>query len=125
MRYSFILATLCLVTATTLAVPSAAQSRAKHAAPPKRAAVQTATVELTDDGYTPAGLHLKAGVPARVTFVRRVAETCGTEVVLPDFGIRRDLPLDEPVVVEFTPAKAGTYTITCGMNMLRGSIVVR
>lgn len=88
-------------------------------------AVQTATVELTDDGYKPATLTLRKGVLARVTFVRRIADTCGTAIAVPEFGIHRDLPFNEPVVVEFTPAKTGTFKFTCGMDMLRGSLVVR
>jgi plastocyanin domain-containing protein len=45
--------------------------------------------------------------------------------VLPDYGIRRTLPLDEPVVIEFTPEKAGELTFSCGMGMLRGSVIVK
>jgi len=45
--------------------------------------------------------------------------------VLSDYGIRRTLPLDEPVVVEFTPEKSGEFTFNCGMGMLRGSLIVK
>jgi len=64
-------------------------------------------------------------VPARVTFVRKVEATCGTEVVIKDYDIKRKLPLDEPVVVEFTPRKSGTFAFTCGMNMLREKVIVQ
>lgn len=37
----------------------------------------------------------------------------------------KDLPLKEPVVLEFMPAKAGVFDFTCGMKMLSGKIVVR
>jgi plastocyanin domain-containing protein len=47
------------------------------------------------------------GIPARVTFVREVEATCGTEIVLADYGIKKDLPLRQPVSVEFTPARTG------------------
>lgn len=87
--------------------------------------VQSATVTLTDKGYQPASLKLQRGVPARVTFVRRLEETCGTEIMLPAYNIRRALPLNEPVVVEFTPDKAGEFNFTCGMGMLRGTVIVQ
>jgi plastocyanin domain-containing protein len=45
--------------------------------------------------------------------------------VIPDYDIKRELPLNEPVVVEFTPEKAGTISFACGMNMQRGKIVVK
>ena len=65
--------------------------------------VQTATVEITQNGYQPSSLRLKRGVPARLTFVRRTEQTCATEVVFSDFGIRRELPLNTAVIINFMP----------------------
>ena len=91
----------------------------------RAAKVQTATVALTENGYEPASLRLRRGVPTRVTFVRRVSDGCAQEVVLPDYGIKRELPLNEPVTVEFTPARAGSFTFSCGMGMVKGTLIVR
>jgi plastocyanin domain-containing protein len=33
--------------------------------------------------------------------------------------------LNEPVVIEFTPAKTGEIAFACGMNMLHGTVVVQ
>jgi plastocyanin domain-containing protein len=44
--------------------------------------------------------------------------------VFPSLNIRRSLPLNEPVVIEFTPNKSGEIGFVCGMNMLRGTAVV-
>jgi membrane fusion protein, heavy metal efflux system len=87
--------------------------------------VQSVTVRLTEQGYQPASVRLRLGVPARLTFVRKVEATCGTELLIPDYEIKRDLPYDEPVVVEFTPKKRGQSEFSCGMKMLRGKIIVR
>ena len=87
--------------------------------------VQTASVAVTEKGYEPASLDLKKGVPARLTFTRKTDSTCGTEVVLPDYKINQKLPLNKPVVVSFTPEKSGTFAFTCGMNMLKGQVVVK
>jgi RND family efflux transporter MFP subunit len=87
--------------------------------------VQAVTVTLNAKGYQPASFKLKQGLPARVTFVRKVEATCGTEIVIPEYDIKRELPLNEPVTVEFTPNKSGEFTFACGMNMLRGKIVVK
>jgi Cu+-exporting ATPase len=46
-------------------------------------------------------------------------------VVFPSLNIKRTLPLNEPVVIEFTPAKTGEIAFACGMNMLRGAVVVQ
>jgi len=45
--------------------------------------------------------------------------------VLPDFNIRRALPLNQPVVVSFTPTDRGSFTFVCGMNMMRGQLIVQ
>jgi RND family efflux transporter MFP subunit len=86
---------------------------------------QTARVVVKEQGYEPAKIALRAGTPARITFVRTTDKTCGTEVVFPSLNIKRALPLNEPVVIEFTPAKSGDIAFACGMNMLHGTVVVR
>jgi membrane fusion protein, heavy metal efflux system len=88
-------------------------------------AAQAAKVVVGDQGYDPATVTLRAGVPARVTFVRTSDKTCGTEVLFPSLDIKRALPLNAPVVIEFTPAKAGEIAFLCGMSMLKGVVVVR
>lgn len=86
--------------------------------------IQGAKIELTEQGFEPAKIALRAGMPARLTFVRTTDKTCGTEIVLPSLNIRRALPLNEAVQIEFTPANAGELAFTCGMNMLKGVIVI-
>ena len=84
---------------------------------------QTATVEVNGEGFQPSSLRLKAGVPAKVTFVRKTDETCAKEVVIKEYNIDRKLPLNEPVTVEFTPRK-GEFIFACGMDMLKGKLIV-
>ena len=86
--------------------------------------VQTARVEITRQGYNPGSIKLKRGVPARVTFVRTTDATCARVIVLPDFNIRRELPLNKPVVIRFTPTEKGEFNFVCGMNMMRGQLIV-
>jgi RND family efflux transporter MFP subunit len=87
--------------------------------------VQTARIVVSDTGYEPATLSLQAGVPARLTFVRTSDKTCGTEIAFPSLKVKRPLPLNQPVTIDFTPANTGDITFTCGMNMLKGTIIVR
>jgi plastocyanin len=84
---------------------------------------QTATVEVTDKGFEPSSLKLKAGAPAKVTFVRKTDETCAKEVVIKEYNINRKLPLNEPVTVEITPRK-GEFAFACGMDMIKGKLIV-
>ena len=91
----------------------------------KDSEVQSVRVVLADNGYEPASFQLKRDLPARVTFVRESKTTCGTEIVIPEYQVKCALPLNEPVVVEFTPNKSGEFTFACGMGMLRGKIIVQ
>ncbi|HKQ05641.1 MAG TPA: efflux RND transporter periplasmic adaptor subunit [Blastocatellia bacterium] len=102
--------------------PPAQQAGDEQSGAPKTQAVK---VTLTKDGYKPASVTVRKGVPVRLTFVRQVEQTCGTEVVIPALNVKRELALNEPVVVEFTPDKPGEIGFACGMNMLHGKIVVR
>ena len=87
--------------------------------------MQTAKVQVTERGFEPDRVSLKAGSPARLTFVRTTDKTCGTEVVFPSLQIKRDLPLNQPVTIDFTPAKTADIAFACGMNMLQGVVVVQ
>jgi plastocyanin len=85
---------------------------------------QTAKVVVNEQGFEPAKVSLRAGMPARITFVRTTEKTCGTEVVFPSLNIKRALALNQPVQIEFTPSTTGEIAFACGMNMLKGVVVV-
>lgn len=87
--------------------------------------VQTAKVEITEQGFTPSSIKLKRGVPARITFLRKTDATCAKEVVISAYNINQKLPLNEAVVITFTPDKTGEFIFTCGMNMMRGKLIVQ
>lgn len=88
--------------------------------------VQVAEIEAGRMGYDPGAVSLQAGVPARLTFTRTVDSECSSQVQIPAFGVPvTDLPMNEPVTVEFTPEEGGEYAFVCGMDMQRGMLVVR
>ena len=86
---------------------------------------QSLTIKLTDEGYQPSTLKLQRDVLARLTFVRQTNNACGKELLIPEYEIRRTLPVNEPVTIEFTPRKAGEFAFTCGMGHLRGKLIVQ
>lgn len=111
----------------TAAGPSATPKRAPIATSREDAdaTVRNVKIMVNEQGYEPAKVTLRAGVPARLTFVRTTDKTCGTEVVFPSLNVKKALPLNEPVVIDFTPAKSGDIAFACGMNMLHGTIIVQ
>lgn len=82
-------------------------------------------VEVTASGLTPPRVEIPAFQPVDLVFVRRVEETCGTEVLIPGLGVRRELPLNQEVVVRIPARAPGELAFACGMDMLKGVIVVR
>ncbi|MGH9800852.1 MAG: efflux RND transporter periplasmic adaptor subunit [Blastocatellia bacterium] len=112
------------------AQPRATQPATNEAAPPKEpkenaAKIQTVNVALTEKGYRPNSVKLRKDVPARLVFTRKVEGGCGTEVLITDYGIKRELPFNQPVTIEFTPNKTGEVKFACGMDMLKGKLIVR
>lgn len=82
------------------------------------------TIEITAAGYSPQAIDIPAGKAFKVTFIRRDDKTCGTEVIFLEVGIRRTLPLNVPVVIDFPPQPTGrVLNFTCPMNMLNGKAV--
>ncbi|HXF74004.1 MAG TPA: heavy metal translocating P-type ATPase [Actinomycetota bacterium] len=75
-------------------------------------------------GYSPAVIRVRQGVPLRITFDRQEAGECTSEVVFPDFRVRRTLPAYARTTVELLPARPGEFRFSCGMNMVHGLLVV-
>ena len=75
-------------------------------------------------GYSPDVIVVKRGVPVRLDFYRDETASCSEHVIFGDFGISRRLPAFKATAIEFTPDRAGEFTFTCGMNMMRGTLVV-
>ncbi len=76
-------------------------------------------------GYSPDVIVVKQGRPVRLDFYRDETSSCTEQVVFGDFGIVRDLPAYKTTPIEFTPNKPGEFTFACGMNMVRGKLIVQ
>ena len=75
-------------------------------------------------GYTPDTVVVQAGKPVRLQFYRDETADCSERIVLEDFGIDAALPAFQTTDIEFTPAEPGEFRFRCGMNMLKGLLVV-
>ena len=79
---------------------------------------------LVKGGYTPDTILVQAGKPVRLQFYRDETADCSERVVFENFGIDVPLPAFQTTTVEFTPPDAGEFRFRCGMNMLKGLLVV-
>ena len=76
-------------------------------------------------GYNPSTIALKKGQQVMLRFYRTDPSSCLEEVVIPDFKIRKFLPLKEKVEINFKADKPGEFPFSCGMNMFHGKIIIR
>lgn len=84
----------------------------------------TIAVTVGDQGFAPNRIALKQGEKSTLRFTRTSDKTCATEVVFPELGIKKSLPLDQPVDIDVPVDQARTLTFQCGMGMYRSQVVV-
>jgi Cu+-exporting ATPase len=89
----------------------------------QRGGVQEVEVTVRG-GYTPSVIRVREGMPLRMVFDRREGGECTSEVVFPDFRVRRTLPAYARTAVELVPKRTGEFGFACGMNMVHGRLVV-
>ena len=80
---------------------------------------------LVKGGYSPNAASIPKGKTTTLNFFRTDASSCLEDVVIPDFKIRKFLPLNTNVAIPITPKESGEYEIVCGMNMFHGKIIVK
>lgn len=82
-------------------------------------------MKVTDKGFEPNALKVRAGEEVHLFIKRTFARTCATSIQAPGVIEKTKLPLGETVEVAFTAEKAGTYRFGCAMGMhIGGEIVV-
>lgn len=102
------------------AAPAPAKPAAAEAPPP--GAIH---ISVTASGYEPARVEVPKNKPVELWFTRSGEPNCGSQVVIPALNLKRDLPLGGSALIELPPQPSGELRFNCGMNMLRGMIVVR
>ncbi|QQS33546.1 MAG: cupredoxin domain-containing protein [Acidobacteriota bacterium] len=109
-----------------ISVPFVVNVPTSSAKPVKAANVPAGATKITvsSSGYEPSSVSVVKGQPVKLAFYRADSENCGGEVVFAKQNIRKNLPVGETVVVEFTPTEAGEIAFACGMDMLSGKVVV-
>src|SRR6266487_4579808 len=75
-------------------------------------------------GYRPEVIRVRQGVPVELTFDRQESGDCTSRVVFPDFRASAILPAWQRTTVRLDPDQAGEFGFACGMNMIRGTLIV-
>lgn len=74
--------------------------------------------------FVPQNVLIPADTPVRLIVERREDNSCSDQIAMPQLGILQDLAPNATTIVEIPATKAGTYTLTCGMGMMSGSLQV-
>ncbi len=102
---------------------AAAAPGADATASPAPVAVTEVAITVDGEGYHPEEIKAPAGQLARLKFTRVSDGGCGQQVLFPSLKLQKDLPLDREVVVDLTMPASGRLEFTCGMGMVRGTLV--
>ena len=122
-----ILASVALAAVIGLGARAMAGDEKKEPAKaPEKAEKAARTVELkvTDKGFEPTPVKVKKGEPLRLRITRTTDETCAKDLILPDYNIEKELPLNKSVDVEFTPSKTGKLKYGCSMGMMIAGVLI-
>ena len=104
------------------AAPAASPAPAAPTAGGKSGQVE---VTVTDDGFVPARIPAKAGEPLTLAITRKAERTCATEILFEGQPkeSKTDLPLNQRVLVTYTPKKSGDLKFGCAMGMMIGGVL--
>lgn len=86
--------------------------------------VQEVTVQVAQGVYRPNVLQAKANAPLRIRVEVQERHSCATKLLIPDLKLDFDLPTAGTVDLVIPASPAGSYLFTCGMKMVKGSIVL-
>ena len=115
-----------LTVVLALAVLAGCQKpRTESPAPVAASGVQEVQLTVTDAGFQPAQVQVAKDRPIRLTVTRKTNQTCATEIVFKEIDVKHDLPLDQAVTIDLPAQPGGTLNYACGMNMVKGSLVVQ
>ena len=116
--------TLCVFGVLLTLAASPAPTHAQPAKPPSTESVPREIEIVVQGGYKPSRIEIHEGERVRLKFVRKDYGSCTRELVFPKLDIRRELPTNKPVLIDLPALAPGEYTFQCGMNMIKGTLVV-
>lgn len=74
--------------------------------------------------YQPQVVDIPANTAVRLVVDRQEDNACSDQLAVPQLGVLVDLAPNAVTTVDLPPAKAGDYTLTCGMGMMSGQLRV-
>lgn len=82
-------------------------------------------INVSGEGFTPSVVEVKQDQPVKLIFYRADANNCGSEVIFSKLDLKKELPVGQEVAIEINPKETGEIAFNCGMNMMKGKIIVQ
>jgi sulfite exporter TauE/SafE len=79
---------------------------------------------IANTQFQPAALSIPADKPVRLVVDRREQNACSAQLAVPQLGVLVNLKPNGTTTVDIPASKAGSYTLTCGMGMMAGTLSV-
>ena len=74
--------------------------------------------------YSPDVIHTAVNQPLTIEFVLKDESHCAGTVIFSDFGVSKELQLNQTETIELKPTEVGEFAFHCPMNMYQGKLVV-
>jgi len=81
-------------------------------------------MQVTEAGFVPDHIKVKVGQLVKLVITRKTDATCAKAIVIDEFHVHQDLPLNQAVTVAFTPHKSGELKYGCAMNKMVSGVMV-
>jgi plastocyanin domain-containing protein len=81
-------------------------------------------LSVTENGFEPERLRVKALEPVTLVVTRKTDDTCATDLLIEGTDVKVALPLQQAVEVSWTPAKAGEVKFGCAMDMMVSGVLL-
>jgi plastocyanin domain-containing protein len=108
------------------------QQAAEQASEPQQQPAAVAPVAGTNEitirvgsEFAPSAITVPKDQAVRLRFDRGSEPTCADEVFFPELGIRKKLPANTVTIVELPASPSRTLSFVCGMNMMKGTVMVQ
>jgi sulfite exporter TauE/SafE len=79
---------------------------------------------IQNGAYSPNPVAIPANTKVRLVVDRKANDACSAQLAIPKAGVLANLADNAVTNVDVPAMPAGSYTLTCGMGMLSGSIAV-
>lgn len=82
-------------------------------------------IDVSSTNFEPSQITVKKSELVKLAFFRKDANNCAEEVIFPKLNIKKPLPAGKTTMVEITPQESGEIAFACGMDMMKGKVLVQ